>query len=45
VRAKFARTRNRGRACDDKRIARFYTRFGAWRGLALWCDMTRDWFD
>ena len=45
VRATFARTRNRGRPCDDRRIARFYTRFRHWRGLALWCDMTRDWFD
>ena len=44
VRGKFARVRNRGRACDDERIARFYARFREWRGLALWCDMTRDWF-
>ena len=45
VRATFARTRNRGRTCDDKKIARFYSKHGHWRGLALWCDMTRDWFD
>lgn len=45
VRPKFSRTRNRGRACDDKKIARFYSRFGNWRGLALWCDMTKDWFE
>ena len=45
VRGKFRRVRNRGRACEDKRIARFYSRFGEWRGLALWCDMTRDWFE
>ena len=45
VRGKFARVRNRGRACDDKKIARFYARFREWRGLALWCDMTRDWFE
>ena len=45
VRAKFARVRNHGRACNDKKIARFYSRFKEWRGLALWCDMTRDWFD
>lgn len=44
VRGKFARTRNGGRACDDKKIARFYSRFDSWSGLALWCDMTRDWF-
>jgi N-glycosylase/DNA lyase len=45
VRGKFKKVRGRGRACDDKRIARFYSRFGEWRGLALWCDMTRDWFE
>jgi len=45
VRGKFARVRNEGRACDDKKIARFYSRFREWRGLALWCDMTRDWFE
>ncbi|HET9532160.1 MAG TPA: Fe-S cluster assembly protein HesB [Blastocatellia bacterium] len=43
VRAKFARTRNKGRAAEDKKIERYYGRFGQWRGLALWCDMTRDW--
>jgi N-glycosylase/DNA lyase len=45
VRGKFRRVRGRGRACDDREIARFYSRFGEWRGLALWCDMTRDWFE
>ena len=45
VRGKFRRVRGGGRACDDKRITRFYSRFGEWRGLALWCDMTRDWFE
>jgi 3-methyladenine DNA glycosylase/8-oxoguanine DNA glycosylase len=45
VRPTFARTRNGGRKCDDKKIARFYGRFKSWRGLALWCDMTRHWFE
>ena len=45
VRGKFARTRNGARAASDKKIARYYTRFGEWRGLVLWCDMTRDWLD
>lgn len=45
VRAKFARTRNKGRATPDKKIERYYSRFGTWRGLALWCDMTRDWLE
>ncbi|HEV2880949.1 MAG TPA: hypothetical protein VGX24_06700 [Pyrinomonadaceae bacterium] len=43
VRATFARLHNKGRAADDRKIARHYARFQEWRGLALWCDMTRDW--
>lgn len=45
VRAKFKRTRGGGRATSDEKIARYYSRFKTWRGLALWCDMTRDWLD
>lgn len=47
VRAKFARTRGSGsrRVPDDTKIARYYSRFQTWSGLALWCDMTRDWLD
>ncbi|HYJ46447.1 MAG TPA: hypothetical protein VEV81_07520 [Pyrinomonadaceae bacterium] len=45
VRATFARTRNRGRTAPDEKIARYYSRFNSWRGLALWCDMTKDWID
>jgi N-glycosylase/DNA lyase len=43
TRAQFARLRNQGRAASDKKILRFYSRFNSWRGLALWCDLTRDW--
>ena len=45
TRAKFSRGRNNGRVASDKKIARFYARFNSWRGLALWCDMTRDWLE
>ena len=45
TRAQFARARNNGRAASDKKIARFYSRFNSWQGLALWCDMTRRWLD
>jgi N-glycosylase/DNA lyase len=45
TRAKFFTVRNNGRKASDKKIARFYSRFGEWRGLALWCDMTHDWLD
>jgi 3-methyladenine DNA glycosylase/8-oxoguanine DNA glycosylase len=43
TRAKFFQVRNNGRKANDKKIARYYSRFKEWRGLALWCDMTRDW--
>jgi len=45
TRAQFAKTRNEGRKASDKQIARFYSRFNSWRGLALWCDMTRHWLE
>ena len=45
TRAQFARVRNQGRAASDKKIARFYSRFDSWRGLVLWCDVTRHWLD
>jgi len=45
TRAQFARARNNGRVASDKKIARFYSRFNSWRGLALWCDMTRHWLE
>ena len=45
TRAKFFQVRNGGRKASDKKIARYYSRFREWRGLALWCDMTRDWLD
>ena len=45
TRAKFFRVRNNGRRAADKKIARYYSRFKEWRGLALWCDLTRDWLD
>ena len=45
VRGKFARIRNQSRKTSDNKIHRYYSRFGEWRGLALWCDMTRDWLE
>jgi N-glycosylase/DNA lyase len=43
VRAQFAATRNGARKASDKKIDRHYSRFGKWKGLVLWCDMTCDW--
>lgn len=45
TRAKFFSVRNNGRKTTDKKIARYYSRFKEWRGLALWCDLTRDWLE
>ena len=45
TRAKFFTVRNNGRKASDKKIARYYSRFKEWRGLVLWCDVTRDWLE
>ncbi len=45
TRAKFFQVRSNGRKVSDKKIARYYSSFKEWRGLALWCDVTRDWID
>ncbi len=45
VRSTFARLHNKGRAAADKKIASHYARFRDWRGLALWCDITKDWME
>lgn len=44
LRSGFAKKHNRGRRCDDRKIEKFYERFGKWKGLVLWCDMTERWF-
>lgn len=45
TRAKFFEVRNKGRKATDKKIAQYYSGFKEWRGLAIWCDLTRDWLD
>ncbi|MEP6705599.1 MAG: Fe-S cluster assembly protein HesB, partial [Acidobacteriota bacterium] len=45
LRSQFYRKHNREKVCADKKIERHYTKFGDWRGLAIWCDMTERWFD
>lgn len=32
-----------GRAPSERTLAKRYRRFGQWRGLALWMDLTADW--
>jgi len=45
LRSQFYKKHNREKICSDKKIERHYTKFGAWKGLAIWCDMTERWFD
>lgn len=45
IRGKFSKMRAKGRKVSDQKIAKFYSRFDSWRGLALWCDMTKDWIE
>ncbi len=44
LRAGFYKKHNRGKKCPDKKIERHYAKFNHWQGLAIWCDMTEDWF-
>lgn len=44
LRSKFYEKHNKKRKCPDKRIVKHYQRFGKWKGLVIWCDMTEDWF-
>ncbi len=45
LRSQFYKKHNREKVCPDKKIERHYTKFGEWKGLAMWCDMTERWFD
>jgi len=45
VRAQFYKKHNADVICEDREIENFYEKFGVWRGLALWCDMTEKWFE
>jgi len=40
LRSEFYKKHNAGTLCDDKQIRAFYEKFGAWQGLAIWCDMS-----
>lgn len=43
LRGQFYKKHNRGKVCPDKKIEKKYSKFGKWKGLAIWCDMTEDW--
>jgi 3-methyladenine DNA glycosylase/8-oxoguanine DNA glycosylase len=41
--AAFARLHDRRRPPTRRAIERVYARFGTYRGLAMWLDLTSDW--
>ncbi len=45
LRAEFYKKHNKEKPCADSRIHRHYKKFGPWKGLVLWCDMTQRWFE
>jgi len=45
LRSQFYKKHNGEQLCADGEIEKYYEKFGDWRGLAIWCDMTERWFD
>jgi 3-methyladenine DNA glycosylase/8-oxoguanine DNA glycosylase len=43
LRSQFYKNHNKGKACKDIKIERHYIKYGEWRGLVIWCDMTEKW--
>lgn len=43
LRGQFYKTHNKEKVCPDKKIERHYKKYGEWRGLVIWCDMTERW--
>lgn len=43
LRKQFYNKHNAESVCDDRKIHDFYKRFGDWRGLVIWCEMTERW--
>ena len=43
LRSQFYKNHNNEKKCDDKTIEKHYKKFGEWRGLVIWCDMTEKW--
>lgn len=44
LRGEFFKKHNKQKTCPDKKIEKHYKKFGDWKGLAIWCDMTERWF-
>jgi N-glycosylase/DNA lyase len=45
LRSQFYKNHNKQKVCPDKKIERHYKKFGEWRGLVIWCDMTEKWIN
>lgn len=43
LRSQFYKKYNGEKVCKDDKIERHYRKFGDWRGLVIWCDMTEKW--
>ena len=45
LRSQFYKKYNAEKICNDTKIERHYKKFGPWRGLVIWCDMTEKWIN
>jgi N-glycosylase/DNA lyase len=45
VRSKYYSLYHRGRTVKDRTIESRYARYGRWKGLVFWMEMTKDWHD
>ena len=43
LRSQFYKNHNNEKKCTDLKIEKYYKKFGKWRGLVIWCDMTEKW--
>lgn len=43
LRSQFYKKHNKAKPCKDSRIEQHYKKFGDWRGLVIWCEMTERW--
>jgi 3-methyladenine DNA glycosylase/8-oxoguanine DNA glycosylase len=45
VRQQFFKVHRKGRKVKDSTIERHYEKFGIWKGLFFWLEMTKEWHD
>lgn len=45
VRKKFSQIHKKGRKVSDETIEKHYDRYGKWRGLVCWMEVTSDWHE